>query len=184
MGLPFDPEEIFGVALVDTFRRTLLFIACTVGASLLACMALGMGEAVVGLDPGEIAEWLPYFWFLFLAPLVSGWGVLYVPCVLGAGFAFATGQGSLFRPFLAFLGIQSLLIVFTASGFEWECLVSVIALVGCYGGIVWLGLLLEQRWRRKSEEHFMSLAIENQQRREGLREDFGTDAFDELNDGS
>ncbi|MEP4078049.1 hypothetical protein [Haloferula sp.] len=184
MGLPFDPEEIFGVAMVDAVRRGTTFVGCVVGSSLLACLALGVGEAVVGFDLWEAFEWLPYAWFIFLTPCVSGWGILYVPCVLGAAFVFTTNQGGLLRYFLGFMGIQALLIVFTVSSFSWELLVSLIMLAGSFGGLVWLTLLLEQRWRRKAEEHFMGLAVANQQRREGLRDDYGTEAYDEVDDGA
>jgi hypothetical protein len=184
MGLPFDPEEIFGVAVVDAVRRGGSFVGCVLGASILACLALGMGKALVNLAPADVGDWMPYFWFLFLAPCLSGWGVFYLPCVVGSGFTFATREEGLFRPFLIFLGIKALLIVLTASGFDWECLASLVMLAGCYGGLVWFGLLLEQRWRRKAEEHFMGLAIANQQRREGLRDDFGTESYDTVDDGS
>lgn len=62
--------------------------------------------------------------------------------------------------------------------------VAVVMLVGCVGGVVWLGLILEQRFRRDTEEHFMGLAVENDARRKSLRKNFGTESFSEVNDGS
>ncbi|MFC7337733.1 hypothetical protein ACFQY0_11135 [Haloferula chungangensis] len=184
MGLELDPEEIFGVAVVDVGRRVLSFSGCLVVASLLASVALGMGEAIVDLDLGDVFEWLPYFWFLFLAPFVSGWGVLYIPLVLALAFRVFTNQGGMFRELLVFLGTGALLIVLAVSEFDWALLASIVMLSGCVGGVVWLGLILEQRFRRDTEAHFMGLSIENEMRRRSLKKTFGTEAYNEVNDGS
>jgi hypothetical protein len=184
MGLQLDPEEIFGVAVVDVGRRVLAFVGCLMTASFLGALSLGMGEAIVNLNPGDVFDWVPHFWFLFLMPCISAWGVIYIPTLLASAFRFFTSQGALLRQFLGFLGAEALLIVLAVSKFDWECLAAVIMLVGFWGGIVWLGLLLEQRSRRKAEEHFMGLAVENQSRRKGLQDEFGTEAYSEVNDGS
>ena len=182
--MQLDPEEIFGVAVVDVGRRVLAFFGCHLSAAFLAAMSLGMGEAIVDLDFGDTFEWVPYFWFLFLAPCVSVWGIFYIPVLLASAFRFFTSQGELTRQFLGFQAVGALLIVFSVSRIEWELLASVVMLAGCLGGVIWLGLLLEQLWRRKAEEHLMGLAVENQMRRKGLQDDFGTESYDEVNDGS
>ncbi len=184
MGLQLDPEEIFGVAVVDVGRRVLCFIGCLLSASFLGALSLGMGESIVDLNPRDLFDWMPYFWLLFLLPCISGWGIFYIPVLLASAFRIFTSQGPLLRQFVGFLGAEALLIVLAMSQLEWEGLASIVMVVGCWGGIVWLALLLEQRFRRDAEEHFMGLAVENHARRKTLRKDFGTESFDEVNDGS
>jgi hypothetical protein len=184
MGLQLDPEEIFGVAVVDVGRRVLCFVGCLAFASFLAALSLGMGEAIVDLHFGDVFEWLPYFWFLFLAPFISGWGLLYIPFVLAFAFRVFTNQSGILRELPVFLAIEAFLIVFTMSRFDWALLASVVMLCGCLGGVVWLGVIFQQRFRRNTEDHLLGLAIENEMRRKSLRKDFGTESFSEVNDGS
>ena len=179
MSLPFDPEEIFGVAAVDVVRRVACFIGCIAGASGLGALALGLGEAVIDLDPSDVGDWLELSYFLFLAPFISPWVVLYFPAVLASAYVFFTKQSALLRPFLVFLAVESLLIVLAASKYEWECLASVVMWAGCIGAMVWLGLILEQRWRVQAERHLIGVTVENQIRRGELCAKFGTEIRDD-----
>ena len=49
---------------------------------------------------------------------------------------------------------------------------------GFLGGLWWLGLWWRNRQAILGEQHFLGVAIENQQRRDAMREEFGTDIPD------
>lgn len=203
MPLPFDLEDVVGVALADGLRRAAMLIGCVAAASFLAALSLGLGEVVAdgGFDmnrmPGAMARML----WLFLAPFTSAWAVLYLPVLVALGFYAVKADAPDGRVGAVFLFLLGLLIVLSAPPPDWfspswfgmsigggvadpdkaEAIwrtAGGVGVAGCSAGIFWLAWVLRQRSRVASEEHLVGVAIENQRRREIMREEFGTDIAD------
>jgi hypothetical protein len=200
MGLPFDLEDIVGVALADVLRRAGLIIGCVGGASFLSAVSLGLGEmAADGSFDLEVfgdAMWRA-FW-LFLSPLTSAWGILYAPMVLAAGFYFVKAEFPTGFWFGVFLSLSSFLIVFSAPWPSWFVGtwwtgggvadperaamiwrgVAAAHLTGVLGAFFWLARWWDNKRRIDEEQHFVSVTIENEHRRQQIRDTFGTDVAD------
>lgn len=203
MASPFDLESVFGVALADGLRRAGLLIGCVAGASFLAALALGCGQVVAdgSFDPSRMPAAMGAMRWLFLAPFVSAWAILYMPLLVTLGFYCVKAEAPDGRVYVVLLFLLSLLIVLSAPRPDWFApswygismgggvadpdraaliwrSVGAVIVTGCSGGLFWLAWLLRLRSQAVSEEHFVGVAIENQQRREVMREEFGTDIPD------
>lgn len=178
MPLPFDLEDVVGVAKADVLRRAGLIFGCILGTSFLICLSAGLVAAVAYLDPSELWEALGAAIYLFLIPVIGGWGILYVPTLVAAGFYFVKAESPSLRGFVIFSAILGVLMVLGLGGLGWDALVILLVFSGFLGGIWWLGLWWRNRQRILGEQHLMEVAIENQQRREAMREAFGTDVAD------
>lgn len=203
MPLPFDLEDIVGVALADVLRRAAMVIGCVVGASFLAALSLGLGEVVAdgGVDVSRMPGALGRMLWLFLAPFMSAWAILYLPVLVALGFYCVKADAPDGRIYAVFLFLLAILIVLSAPRPDWFSpswfgmsigggvaepdkaaliwrSVGSVGVAGCSAGLFWLAWILRQRSLVASEEHFVGVAIENQQRREVMREEFGTDIPD------
>lgn len=178
MGLPFDLEDIVGAALADVLRRAGLIIASILGSSFLVCLSAGIVVAVVDFQPSALWEFLPGALFLFLLPVVTGWAVLYVPTLVAAGFYFVKAESPTLRGFVIFCGILGVLMVVAPGDFDLVTAGIVLVYAGFLGGLWWLGLWWSNRQAVLGEQHLMEVAIENQQRREAMRREFGTAVAD------
>lgn len=204
-GLPFDIEDIVGVALADGLRRAGLIVACVAGASGLSALGLAVGEIVVAksLEPGLLAAAFGRAFWLFLAPLLTGWAVLYVPLVLASGFYFVKAEAPDARVFVAALFLISGIICLSAAPpgwFEpsWMSALSAapappsdpqraalvwrsvgfFAVAGCCGCFGWLAVVWRQRRRAAEEAHLAEVMTENERRRIELRQSHGTEIAD------
>lgn len=197
MALPFDLEDVVGVALADVLRRAAMIIGCVAGGSVLVAFSLGLGELVVDgsfdsrlfIDANWRALWL------FLGPLSSGWAILYVPAVLAAGFYFVKAESPSALWFCVFLTLVSVLMLLGAPWPSWFVGnwwtgpgvsdpdraamiwkgVGMAHLVGVLGALFWLARWWENRQRVSEEVHFMAVRVENEQRRQQIRDTHGTD---------
>lgn len=197
MPLPFDLEDIVGVALADVLRRAGLIITCVAGSSFFAAVSLGLGEMAVdgSMDFGLLADAVGRCLWLFLAPATSGWGILYAPAVLAAGFYFVKAEELRAFWFCVFFTVVSLLILLSAPWPDWflgswwtgpgvadpdrAALiwrgVGAANLVGMAGALFWLARWWDNKRRVNEEAHLMAVTVENEERRRQIRETFGTD---------
>lgn len=202
MGLPIGLDEVFGVAVADVLRRAGLIIGCVLGAMLVAGVGLGAGEitaALVEFRSIGSEVWNSVgarFLWLGLAPLGSGWGILYVPFMVGMWIYFVRADAPSVRAFSICVGGLALLLVLSAGDPHWFSpsawwrpaapgvsnpdasrlilkSVALVAWLGCAGGIAFFALMLERRARAKAEVHLMGVTIENELRRQELREQHG-----------
>lgn len=173
MGLPFDIEDVFGVALADVLRRSFGFVAVVLGGVLLAACSLGAAEVVMDFDFGAFSDWLEESPWLFLAPVFSGWGVLALPLVIGSGlyckFAETPHPGVL----SGLAGAVALLVLFSVEDLGIERWVAVVLATGTVGSFVWFFRLWGQVRRSDAETHLMGVAIENEMRRQRMRDEVG-----------
>jgi hypothetical protein len=203
MASPFDLENLFGLALADGLRRAGLLIGCVAVASFLAALSLGCGEMVAdgGFDPSRLPAAMGGMLWLFLAPFLSAWAILYLPLLITLGFYSVKAEAPDGRVCVLLLFLLGMLIVLSAPRPDWFApswygipmgggvadpdkaaliwrSVGAVIVTGCSGGLFWLAWILRQRSQAASEQHFVGVAIENDLRRQRMRDTFGTDIAD------
>ncbi len=178
MSLPFDLEDVVGVAIADMLRRVGLIVASVLGTSFLVCLSAGLVAAVAGLNPTALWDALPAAVYLFLMPVITAWGILYVPALIAVGFYFVKADSPTMRAFLISSATLGVLMMLALGDFDWRGGVVLLVFSGFLGGLWWLGLWWRNRQAILGEQHFLGVAIENQQRRDAMREEFGTDIPD------
>ncbi|MEM1084864.1 MAG: hypothetical protein AAGI48_12200 [Verrucomicrobiota bacterium] len=207
MALPFDLEDIVGVALADVLRRAGMIVAVVYGASLTASLGLSGGAVIAGwvefgsFDPdhAELGPWS--LLFSPLSPIFSAWGILYIPVLIGVGFYCVRSESPNLRILVVGAGLAGLLCVLGAPDPDWfqptwygmplggavsdpdklrliMKSIGFVVVLGCAGASWFLALFLDQRARAEAESHLVGVTLENEQRRMELRERFGTDIAD------
>lgn len=134
-------------------------------------------------------------------PFGSGWGVLYVPFLVGLLFFWIRAEEPGLLAWAVGTGVLALVYVLAAGDPEWFSPslwgfslgggvadpghlriifkgVAVFVWLGCGAGLVFLSLMLRQRRRAQAEEHLFGVTIENEQRRQEMREKHGTAVAD------
>lgn len=170
MKLPFDIEDIIGVALWDILKRAMGFFASLLLGAVLAAFSVG----VVEMEPAAILM-AP---FLLLVPVVSSWGFLYLPLVLGIGVFWIKADSPGVRGLTVAAGLVMVLLVLSMPGLRWERWAALGVGMGAVGAIGWLAWWWQKRQEAEAAEHLLGIAIENEQRRQKFREEFGTDVAD------
>lgn len=170
MKLPFDIEDIIGVALADILKRALGFFGSLLLGAVLAAISVG----VIALDPGSILA-APVF---LLLPVFSSWGILYLPLVLGIVVYWIKADSPGLRGLTVAGGLVMILVILSFPDLDWERWAALGVGLGSAGALVWLGWWWQQKQRAEAEEHLRIIAIENEQRRQEARERFGTDVAD------
>ena len=178
MPLPFDLEDIVGVALADILRRVGMIAACVLGAPFLVAFSVASVYALGDLDFGYFGEMLLAAPLLFLLPVMSVWGILYVPTLIAACFYFTKSESPAARAYVVFTAILAALILCAADEWEWGLIFVVLIIAGVLGSILWFARWWENKQRVEGEQHFMALTIENEQRRQAMRDKFGIDVAD------
>lgn len=205
MNLPFDLEDVIGVALADLLRRVGLIVASVAGASWLAALGLTVGELLVArsLDSELVAGALGRGLWLFLAPLLTGWAVLYVPLVLAGAIYFTKADDIDPRVFVAALFLIAAFICISASPPWWFSPSWLMAfssappppsnpaaaaliwrgiglgiVTGSCGCFAWLAWIWRQRQEAAQARHLIELTAENERRRNEFRETLGTEIAD------
>ena len=203
MPLPFDLEDVVGVAIADLLRRVGMLALVVIGGTAMGGFAVGMGEMVAWkLEGGSWdAEYVlgPVIAapLMVLRPMVSAWGFLYVPCLIAACFYFAKAADPGMRAVVAWLAVTGFFAVVGRGEPVWFRPGWVSAMLGAppvaepgklyaimigIGLVIWAGLsgaswFLAMFWssrvRLKSEEHLMGIAYENEQKRRELQERTG-----------
>ena len=117
MALPFDLEDVVGVAVADTLKRAFMLLFSVMGGAFLANLGILVGEAVAWrVDSGvwdfdfvELSVWSVFT--LPLRPLFSAWGILYVPFLIAAAFYFVRAMSPGMRSVALFLTITGVFAV-------------------------------------------------------------------------
>lgn len=202
MALPFDLEDVLGVALADVLRRVGMLMAAVFVGTLLGGAAVLAGELVAwrvenGTWDLDVWDWtLSELMLLPLRPVTSTWGMLYVPMLIGMGFYFTRAASP---------GPQSLAMCITLVGFcavvgrgepgwfspSWFGLAlgasvsdpgKLYAIMIGVGLFLWLGmsgsfwffsLFWERRQRAKAAQHLVAIAHENEAKRRRIQEETG-----------
>lgn len=184
MAMPFDLEDVVGVAMADLLRRFLALWGCLVVGTVLAGTALmmsGLAEAVWdwavhgrtfgGMGFPDIGELALGVVFGFFAGLFTSFGMFYGGFLIALAiyffradaphpYAWAGGAG------MVALGVMSV----TWGDDEWQW--SVVA-VG-FGVVLLLALFFLAKWRLmalrvRAELHLAAIATENEERRRELQ---------------
>ena len=71
-----------------------------------------------------------------------------------------------------------ILLLLSIPGLGWERWAALAVGLGAVGAVGWLAWFWQKRQEAEAEEHLMGIAIENEQRRQAMRERFGTDVAD------
>ena len=188
MGLPFDLEDVVGVALADLLRRFFALWGCLVVGTVLAGTALMLsglveqvwgwafhGWSLGGLDfpeAGELALGLCFGFFLGLAtPL----GMFYGAFLIGLAIYFFRAQMPHPYVWTGGAGVVALGVLSVTWGeYEWEW--SVVA-VG-FWVVLLLSLFFFAKWRMmalrvRAELHLAAIATGNEERRRDIKERTG-----------
>lgn len=181
MQLPFDFEDIVGVALADVLRR-----AGAIAATIFAALALAVVSlAAADLVDSVITRGFRGFGFpevdhpgwIFLSPFLSGWGALYVPFLVGLLIFWTKADQPGLRAWS--IGVAALSLLYLASVWVWHekdaafIVPATVIWAGCGGAMVFFSIILDQRRRARAEEHLLGVTIENEQRRQRLRDEQG-----------
>ena len=168
--LPLDLEDIVGVAFADVLKRAFGFVASLLGGSLMAAMAVGAIE----MEPMSVL----YAPWLLLVPVFTSWGIIYLPLVLGVGVYWIKSDAPGLTGLTVCAGLLMLVILLSfpeLGTMRWAALGMGL---GCVGAIGWLGWWWRQRQRVEAEVHLAAIGLENEARRQEIRERFGTDVAD------
>jgi hypothetical protein len=211
MGLPFDLEDVFGYAIADLLRRVGLILAVIYGGSLIAMLGLAIGSVAAGVveygsldfDLMEVGTWSIVF--APVLPVISAWGVIQVPLILGIGFYCVKSEAANLKVLAVCAVVVGLIHVLAAPDPDWfnptwygmpigtavsdpdklrlvRGLTALPLVLGCGGAFWFLAVFLERRAAVQAESHLMGVTIENEMKRGNLREEFGTEIA-EHNDG-
>jgi|GEM_PF-4840901 len=172
MGLPFDLEDIVGVALADVLRRAGMIVGCIGGAAAFTGLSFGVLAMIDDLDPGALLEGIAAALPLVIVPGVTAWGILYLPLLIAIGFYFAKADAPSLKAFLVFMALAVILMVLAADDDPFRFLALPVA-AGFMGAIGWLGWLLSKKREAEGEIHLAGVAIENEQRRQRMRDEQG-----------
>lgn len=172
MGLPFDLEDIVGVAIADMLRRAGMIVGCIVGAAALTGLSFGVLGMIGHLDPGALLAGLAAAMPLVILPAVTAWGILYLPLVIAIGFYFVKADAPSLRAFLVFMGLTVILMVLAVDDDPFRFL-ALPVVAGFMGAIGWLGWLLAKKREAEGEIHLAGVAIENEMRRQQMRDEQG-----------
>lgn len=199
MSLPFDLEDVVVVALADTLRRAGMLVFSILGGAFLANLGVLVGEAIAwrvengawGLDFMELSPWSVFT--IPLRPLGSAWGILYVPCLVAAGFYFVRATAPGIRSVAVFVTLTGFFAVVARGEPDWftpswmgfvlggtvvadpgklkVIIVSVglVLWVGMSGSFWFFAIFWERRNRRLAESHLLGIAHENELKREEIR---------------
>ena len=200
-------EDAFGVIAGDILRRVAAIIGIVLFASLTASIALILGEAVASyiefksVLPDVVGNIIGRLIWASLVPLSSGWGVLYVPCILGFGAYFIKADTPALKVFSSAFLVLSLLIILSAGAPGWmnptifglptgggvsnvdKSVIIMKSVAGVFWlmsaiGIYYCTIVFSNRQRVIAEQHLMQVTIENQQRRDHLSEEHGIEIAD------
>ena len=193
MNLPFDLEDLLGVAVADALKRFLALWSCaTIGWVMvpIALILFELGEGVVAVitGSGSLGGVVPaiepvavLFGLLvgFFSPVLSWAGPLYLPYLIWmAVYFFRSEEWSLRSWKWIALGVSGG-TVFAFFSWEQPALLEAAVFLAIWAGVAGAFLffvrLQEARLRKKAEEHFIAIAAENEARRRELAEKFGTD---------
>lgn len=188
MSLPFDLEDVIGVAAAELVKRFLGMWSCLVIGWLLAVVAaLGMvlsyqvwsvvtggGWSGLGgsIDAGDFALGM---FFGFFGPLMTSFGVLYGTFLIGLAFYFF--KADVPNPYV---WGGAIVVVGLSMGVSYHEDFSL--LEGVIAGVIWIVEMLgvffflklwQVRKRVEAERHLMTIAQENLMRREEIRQRTG-----------
>lgn len=188
MALPFDLEDVVGVALADLVRRFLVLWSCLLIGTVMAGTALMLGGLVEmvlgwafhggslgGVHLPELEEVALGLLFGFFAGLFTSFGMVYGAFLIGmAIYMFRADQP---HPYVWASGAGGVgLAVMSVTWANDEWVNSVVALG--FWAVLLLGLFFFARWRLmvlrvRAELHLAAIATENEERRRELQERTG-----------
>jgi hypothetical protein len=202
MGLPFDLEDVVGYAIADMLRRVGLILGVVYGGCLVATLGLAIGSLAAGvIEYGaldfkyiEVGKWLIVF--APVVPVISAWGILYVPLVLGVGFYCVKSEATSLRALAACAAAVGVLHVLAAPDPDWfnptwygmplgggaadpgklrlvRIGVALPLVLGCGGTFWFFAMIFDRRSAAIAESHLMGVTILNEERRGELRDKFG-----------
>ena len=175
MNLPFDLEDILGAALADVFKRMLLFVTCILAALLCTHISLCIAGIIAKL------AFITYYgsskynidWMLILKPFSNGMILLYAPVVLPvfgvAARYFTRAEEPSVKWWVVFFFLLSLGMTLPAvaePGGNFICGIAFALLLGFAASVFGLFRFWGNHQYRKSEEHLMGVAMENEMRRQ------------------
>jgi hypothetical protein len=207
MNLPFDFEDIVGVAVADTLRRVGRVLVCVVASMLVSGLAIAFGEIVASMEEpsvsaGDVLQTVaPRALGLGLAPFTCSWGLLYLPLWVGCGFYLIRAEGPIGQGLTVCVAAIALLQVLSASDPAWfgvkifgtwfgpsvadperlRWLIKSVAVpmtLGFAGAIWFLAWTLERRARVRAEVHLMGIRGDNDRRRLDLGNEAGIEIAD------
>lgn len=207
MGLPFDLEDVVGYAIADLLRRVGVILGVVYGGCLVATLGLAIGSLAAGLvEYGslnfkyiEVGKWTLVF--APVIPVISAWGIIYVPLVLGVGFYCVKSEAANLMVLAGCTATIGVLHVLAAPDPNWfnptwygmplgggasdpdklrlVRMGSALPLVlGCGGAFWFFATILQRRSAAFAESHLMGVTVQNEQRRGELRDKFGIEIAD------
>ena len=188
MALPFDLEDVVGVAVADVLRRCLALWACLMVGSVMAWTAIVLtgvagavldwllhGGSIGAPDLPEAQEVILGLLFGFLAGLFTSFGVFY-GCFL-IGLAIYMFRADAPHPYVWASGTGVVALgVLSVTWREYDWLFSVVAAVFWVILVVGVFLFAKVRLmasRVQAEQHLAAIATENEEKRRKLRERTG-----------
>lgn len=198
MSLPFDLEDVIGVALADTLRRVAFLMVVVFGGSLVGAFAVHMGEFVAWRV--ETGNWSMEFWefslwrtmLIPLRPVFSMWGFLYLPLMVAVAFYFGKaavpgirgaavfmtlvgffavvgrGEPGWFNPTYYGIFIGPTVVSDPDKLYRIMMAVGLVMWLGISGSFWFVAIFCERRQRLKAEVHFMGVEFQNRMKREEI----------------
>lgn len=185
MAIELDIEDILGAGCLASIGRALATLSCLWMGAATGSVAVLAAEALLEASSGKTPE----FDQLAIEVLVLvAWGPLLIfastllplffPLVVLVYFRFARGEGGSVRAWVIYAAITGLLVLLSLRFWRelslLESAVGAFFWLGFAGALGWLAYLILLWHRRRSNEHLMGVAAENEDRRRAFAEADGT----------
>lgn len=185
MGIPLDIEDIFGAGCLTSIGRALSVVGCLWLGSATGSLAAVGAETLLELTRGISLNFdklgSDVLVLLAVGPLLLfTWLLLpaFFPLVLYTYFAHGRGESGSWKGWLVMAGITGLLVLTTLLfGNSFPPLmigVSIFFWLGLMGSLCLVAYLFVQWQVRTQNQHLLSVAAENEERRRKLNEAYGT----------
>lgn len=177
MSLPFDLEDVFGVAVVDLLKRSL---------TLVASLYWGWMQAILAFLLTGICHDLVQGWFSFerlgdylaeedfayglilgwLAPVFTSWILFYLVSLLCFLFYLFKSECSMRWAFVTGVSIVGVFTLLAMEVYEdWWGLLTLAFWLAILGAVVFLATIWGNRIRQNAEMHLLAVAAENERKR-------------------